>query len=171
MRTVNAKDSTVLCGHQQQRKYELQRANSNISGSCFWDAASAANNVGGYRDVLAGSYYRYPALMPRYPFIDNKAPSKLEGVGVVDDNGKNMLVWIVGEDAYSDVMDAPYRFVVYCFAKGERVNINNPANILEITSKTFIEIPESLEGQYTFVVTVLDRMYNESAGVSRKVRL
>lgn len=170
-RTVNASDVTTPGTNQQVAKYNMQRAQRNVQGGCFWDAASAANNVGGYRDVLAGSYYRYPALMPRYPFIDNKAPSKLEGVGVVDDNGKNMLVWIVGEDAYSDVMDAPYRFVVYCFAKGERVNINNPANILEITSKTFIEIPESLEGQYTFVVTVLDRMYNESAGVSRKVRL
>ena len=109
--------------------------------------------------------------MPLYTFMDNKAPAKVNGVGVVEDNGKNVLVWLVADDAYSDVMNSPYRFVVYCFAKGERVDINNPANILEITSKTYYEIPALMEGQYTFVVTALDRMNNESSGVSYRVKL
>ena len=170
-RTVNAADVNSPGNNQQVAKYDMQRMWRNIQGGCFWDAASAANNVNGYRDVLANSYYRYPSLMPLYPFMDNKAPAKVEGVGVVEDNGKNVLVWIVADDAYSDVMNSPYRFVVYCFAKGERVDINNPANILEITSKTFYEIPASMEGQHTFVVTVLDRMNNESAGVSHRVKL
>ena len=170
-RTVNAADVNSPGNNQQVAKYDMQRMWRNIQGGCFWDAASAANNVNGYRDVLANSYYRYPSLMPLYPFMDNKAPAKVEGVGVVEDNGKNVLVWIVADDAYSDVMNSPYRFVVYCFAKGERVDINNPANILEITSKTFYEIPASMEGQHTFVVTVLDRMNNESPGVSHRVKL
>ncbi len=171
VRTVNAKDSTALCGHQQQRKYELQRANSNISGSCFWDAASAANNMQGYRDFLANGYYKYPAFMPKASFIDNKAPAKVKGIRLVEDEDGKMLLWLVDAKATKDVMNAPHRFVVYCFAKGEKVDIENPAHILQITDKPFLRLPQGMDGDYVFVVTVLDRLQNESKGVKYKVSM
>ena len=171
MRTVNAKDSTVACGHQQQRKYELQRANGNISGSCFWDAASAANNVEGYRDFLADGYYRYPALMPKATFIDAKSPAKVKGVRMVEDENGHILLWLVDGDKSMDVMDAPHRFVVYCFADGEKVDTENPANIMTITANRYFRIPREMKGDYLFVVTVLDRLQNESKGVKCKVKL
>ena len=171
MRTVNAKDSTVACGHQQQRKYELQRANNNISGSCFWDAASAANNVEGYRDFLADGYYRYPALMPKATFIDAKSPAIVKGVRMVEDENGHILLWLVDGDKSMDVMDAPLRFVVYCFADGEKVDTENPANIMTITANRYFRIPREMKGDYLFVVTVLDRLQNESKGVKCKVKL
>ena len=171
VRTVNAKDSTVMCGHQQQKKYELQRANSNISGSCFWDAASAANNMEGYRDFLSSEYYKYPALMPSSSFIDGKAPAKVKGVRLVEDEDGAILLWLIDENAGRDVMNTPHRFVVYCFAKGERVDIENPAHIMEITEKQFLRLPQGMKGEYTFVVTVLDRLQNESKGVKHKVNI
>ena len=171
VRTVNAKDSTAVCGHQQQRKYELQRAESNISGSCFWDAASAANNLGGYRDFLADGYYRYPALMPQAPFIDAKSPAKVKGVSTVEDEDGTMLLWIVDEKRCKDVMNAPHRFVVYCFADGENVNLKNPAHIMAITEKRYFRVPQEMKGEYVFVVTALDRLQNESKGVKCKVKL
>ncbi len=170
-RTVNAVDATLPGGNQQITKYNMQRAQRNIQGSCFWDAASAANNVKGYRDVLENGIFRYPALLPRYTFIDNKAPAKPAGVDVIDDDGRNVLVWLLKDDAGEDIMNKPYRFVVYCFAKNERVDLENPANILAITSESYLELPDDLKGQYIFVVTVLDRMHNESAGVRCKVKL
>jgi hypothetical protein len=152
-------------------KYALQRAQSNIQGSCFWDAASAANNVSGYRDYLANGIYRYPALMPVYDFIDSKAPAKVKGVRLIEDGNSNVLVWVLGKKADKDVMNAPHRFVVYRFAKGEKVNLDNPKNIVEITSKPFYKLPKGMKGKYTYVVTVLDRMQNESKGVKCKVKL
>ena len=68
-------------------------------------------------------------------------------------------------------MDAPYRYVVYCFGKGEKVNIGNAGNIIAITSKPFYKLPAELDGKCTFVVTVLDRMQNESKGCKYKVNL
>jgi hypothetical protein len=68
-------------------------------------------------------------------------------------------------------MDMPYRYVVYCFAKGEKTDIDNPANIVAIVRQPYYRIPASLQGKYTFVVTVLDRMQNESKGVKCKVEL
>lgn len=171
VRTVNAKDSTAVCGNQQQRKYEIQRANAGVSGSCFWDAASAANNMQGYRDYLENGHYRYPSLMPCAPFIDDKAPAKLKGLRVIEDEDGHMLLWIVDKKAAKDVMNAPHRFVVYCFADGEKNDIGNPANIMEITSRPFLRLPKGMKGEYTFMVTVLDRVQNESKGVKCKVSL
>ena len=163
-RTVKAKDATNG-NNQQKRKYALQRAEKNVDGSCFWDAASAAFNVEGYRDVLASGIYRYPALAPQYEFIDNKAPDKVEGVTFLEDEKGGMLVWLVKESAYKDPMNQPHRFVVYRFAKGEKVNIDNPGAIVAITSKPFYRLPSGDFDECTFVITVLDRMQNESKGV------
>lgn len=170
-RTVKAKDAGSPTGNQQVEKYELQRAQGNVQGSCFWDAASAANNVDGYRDYLAAGMFRYPALMPRCEFIDGKAPSKVEGVSVIEEGGKNVLVWLQSKKNAKDEMNVPHRYVVYCFAKGEKVNVESARNIFAITSRNFLELPKAMEGQYTFVVTVLDRLQNESKGCKCKVKL
>ena len=169
-RTVKAKDA-ASGANQQKRKYALQRAEKSVSGSCFWDAASAANNVDGYRDVLANGIYRYPALQPLYEFMDDEAPEKVKGVRLVEDEKGQMLVWLLADDAHEEPMNAPARFVVYRFAKGEKVNIDNPSAIVAIQSHPFYRLPAATKGEYTYVVTVLDRMQNESKGVKCKVNL
>ena len=171
VRTVNAKDSTVACGNQQQRKYEIQRANKGVSGSCFWDAASAANNMQGYRDFLENGYYSYPALMPKSLFIDKKAPSKVKGVRVVEDEEGAMLLWLVDKKADKESMNVPHRFVVYCFGAHDAVDIENPAYIMAVTDKPYVRLPKEMCGKYKFVVTVLDRLQNESKGVKYKAKL
>ena len=170
VRTVKAKDTTVVCGNQQQRKYELQRANANVSGSCFWDAASAANDMDGYREFLSTGYYRYPALMPLASFMDKTPPAKVKGIRLIKDEDGSMLLWIV-DDKDVDAMDSPHRYVVYCFGKGDRVDIGNPAKIISITDKKYLRLPQTIEGEHVFVVTVLDRLQNESKGVKCKVNI
>ncbi|MBR4848009.1 MAG: family 10 glycosylhydrolase [Bacteroidaceae bacterium] len=171
VRTVKAKDTTAMCGNQQQRKYDLQRAYSTVSGSCFWDAASAAKNMDGYRDFLASGYYKYPALMPYYNFIDKKAPAKVRSIRMVEDEDGTMLLWLVDDKAKNNVMDSHHRFVVYCFEKGEKVDLENPAHIMAITDKQYLRIPYSMQGEYVFVITVLDRLQNESKGVKYKANI
>lgn len=168
-RTVKAKDTNNSARHQLVQKMDLQRSFPAVMGSCLWDAASAANNVGGYRDILAQSYHRYPALMPVAPFLDSKAPKKVKGVEIIEDKGANVLVWIPNE--CSDVMNAPVSYVVYRFAKGERVNTASAANIVAITKSAYYRIPATEKGKFTYVVTALDRVQNESKGVKCKVKL
>ncbi|MBR5594308.1 MAG: family 10 glycosylhydrolase [Bacteroidaceae bacterium] len=170
-RTVKAKDEESITGNQQAEKYRLQREQGNVQGACFWDAASAANNVDGYRDYLETGLFGYPALMPRYEFIDDKAPEKVDGVRLIEEDGEKVLVWLLNRKADKDKMNAPYRYVVYCFGKGEKVKLDKVENIVAITSKPFYKLPEGLDGKYTFVVTVLDRMQNESKGYKYKVKL
>ena len=170
-RTIKAKDASSATRNQQAEKYRMQRAQRGVQGSCFWDAASAANNVGGYRDYLANGIYRYPSLMPRYTFMDNEAPKKVKGVRMIEDEGKKVLVWIHGKNVAKNAMDAPHSYVVYRFAKGEKVNLADPSRIVCITRKCYYELPAGTTGNYTYVVTVLDRMQNESDGVKCKVEL
>ncbi len=169
-RTVRAADVNNPSRHQLPAKMEIQRSEKAVMGSCLWDAASAAKNVGSYRDVLQHQYHRYPALMPEMPFIDKKAPKKLKGVRVIDTEDGKVLLWQGREKDGQDPMNAPWRYVVYCFAKGEKVNLNKTQNIVAITSSIYYKIPESEKGKRTYVVTVLDRMQNESKGVKCKVK-
>ncbi len=168
-RTIKAKDAASATGNQQEAKYRLQRAEKNVQGSCFWDAASAAGNADGYRDYLASGIYSSPALMPLYPFIDGNAPKKVKGVRIIEDGGKRVLVWLNGKKPAKNVMNEPYGYVVYHFAKGEKADINDPSRIAAITRSCYYELPEETETGSTYVVTVLDRMHNESKGVKCKV--
>lgn len=170
LRTIKAKDALSITGNQQTEKYRLQRAEKNIQGSCFWDAASAAGNADGYRDYLAEGLYAYPALMPQYTFIDAVAPKKVKGVRVIEDGGKRILVWINGSKPAKSVMNEPYSYVVYRFAKGEKVDIDDPSRIVAITKACYYELPDDSSFDSTYVVTVLDRMQNESKGVKCKIK-
>ena len=169
-RTVRAADIDNPKRHQQPRKMELQRAEKNIQGSCLWDAASAALNVGRYREVLSAYYHKYPSLMPSYPFIDKKAPKKVKGVQIVENENEKVLVWSKAEEKKYDAMNEPWRYVVYCFADKEKVNLNDASKIVAITDNIYYKIPDSEQGSRTYVVTVLDRMQNESKGVKCKVK-
>ena len=68
-------------------------------------------------------------------------------------------------------MNAPHRFVVYSFDKGEKIDLENVEKILSITSKPFYKLPKGMSGKHTFVVTVLDRVQNESKGYKCKTKL
>ena len=62
--------------------------------------------------------------------------------------------------------------MVYRFAKGEKVDIADASKIVKITSDTMYKLPyEDGKHAYTYVVTALDRVGNESKGKKRKIKL
>jgi len=69
-------------------------------------------------------------------------------------------------------MDRAHQYVVYRFTAGEKVDLNDASHILCITRNTML--PLDYQGgntKYTYVVTALDRLQNESKPVKKKVRL
>ena len=64
------------------------------------------------------------------------------------------------------------KYVVYRFANGEKIHLEDPSKILAVTSNTMYKLPY-VNGlsRYTYIVTSLDRMSNESKGVKKKVKL
>ena len=159
-RTVKAADLNNPQVNQLPEKLRLQRTLPGIEGNCLWYSAAVANNTGNILTALEKVYQPYPALVPPMPFKDKAAPKPVKGVKILpaDGNGR-VLVWLT-KDA-KDEMQKPVRFVVYRFAKGEKADISNPAKILAITSQPFLNLSGPADGS-TYMVTTLDRMWNES---------
>lgn len=68
--------------------------------------------------------------------------------------------------------DIVSKFVIYRFAKGEKINLEDPSKIIAITDKTMYQLPYKDGSQkYTYVVTALDRLQNESKAKKVKVKL
>lgn len=69
-----------------------------------------------------------------------------------------------------DEMDKAVRYVIYRFNNDEKVNLNDPSHIVEITTNTFYKLPyENGKTKYRYVVTALDRLHNESKAVKKKL--
>ena len=90
---------------------------------------------------------------------------------LIDTNDGKVLVWLTAENKKKNPLDEPWRYVVYRFDAKEKVDIDNPANIVAITSNPFYKLPADAVGRCTYVVTVLDRLQNESKGKKCKVKL
>ena len=170
MRTVKASDADDPTRHQQARKMELQRSYRSINGSCQWPASAVAENVGGYATALGEEYHRWLALQPEYPFIDKKAPKKVKGLQVIETGDGPVLGWSAPK--YKKEMDRPVKYVVYRFAKGEKRNLDDATKIVGFAQSTFFPLEQQGDGtKYTYVVTALDRLHNESKPRKEKIKL
>lgn len=169
-RTVKFADTTNPQAHQVFQKYNLQRALPNVLGSCQWYAKACVDNPQNYTTVLRQYYHPYPALQPTAPWIDKKAPGKVKKVTPVWTQDGYILFWTAPK-AKSE-MDRAIQYVVYRFAKGEKVNINEPNHIIAITRNTFLPLPyQGGKQKYTYVVTALDHLQNESKAAKKSVKL
>lgn len=169
-RTIKHADPYNPQIHQMYRKYQLQRTLPGIQGSCQWYAAAVVNNPGNYATVLRQQFHSTPALQPLMPWLDDKAPKKPRKVKVVWTSDGPILFWTAPKA--KKAMDEANRYVVYRFMKGEKIDLEDPSHILCITSHNML--PLNYQGgntQYTYVVTALDRLQNESKGVKKKIRL
>ena len=61
-----------------------------------------------------------------------------------------------------DVMQQPHFYIVYRFAAGEPVDLSQSSHIVAITRQTSYKPSEKRKGKYHYVVTVVDRCWNES---------
>ena len=156
--------------NQQAAKQQLHNQVPAVQGTVLWYAKAAVDNTGNYATNLRQQYWRYPALQPLMPFIDNKAPKKPRSVRPVWTNDGYILFWTAPKaKAWGDEAT---RYAVYRFAPGEAVNTDDPSHIVAVTGNTWLKLPYVNGSQkYTYVVTALDRLQNESKGAKKKVKL
>ena len=169
-RTVKYPDPSNPSVNQMPAKFRLHAAMPNVKGTVLWYSKAVADNVGNYGTMLRDVYWKYPALQPRMPFIDKKSPKSVRKLKDVWTASGYVLFWT--QPKGKDWDDVAKNYVVYRFAKGEKVNLDDPSKIVAITNKTYYELPyRNGETKYTYVVTALDRMQNESKGKKAKVKL
>jgi uncharacterized lipoprotein YddW (UPF0748 family) len=169
-RTVKFPDPANPQLNQMPAKHRLHLQMPNVKGTVLWYAKAAVDNMGNYGSMLRNVYWRHPALQPLMPFIDKKPPKKPRKVKPVWTSLGYVLFWTAPKGKGWE--NEARQYVVYRFAHGERVNLNDASRIAAVTDKTYFELPY-VDGKtkYTYVVTALDRMHNESKAKKKKIKL
>jgi uncharacterized lipoprotein YddW (UPF0748 family) len=127
------------------------------TGYCFFSATSFDKIQVPIADSIRYGFAKYPALVPPMPWLDSIAPAapvlKAEPAG----SGVK-LHWQV-----SNPQKEPLRFVVYRFANNEPVNLERNDKIVSIQQGLEFTDPDAKRyRQATYIVTAMDRMWNES---------
>ena len=156
--------------NQMQAKYKLHEEMANVKGTVLWYAKAAVDNVGNYGTMLRNHYWKYPALQPLMPFIDNTTPGKPKKVKPIWTSDGYILFWQAPKS--KSWKDEAVKYVVYRFGYKEKINTEDPAHIIAITTNPWLQLPY-VDGKekYIYVVTSLNRLSNESKIVKKKVKL
>lgn len=139
-----------------------------IQGSVFFSSKTFASNPNGWNDSLRNNYYKYPAICPPMPWIDNAKPQAPEMIiaSAKPVSADNTIALYLRQDTANDLIN---RYVIYEFDDVNDQNTADPKNIHDIivTGNDFYTfkldgIPRSQQ-QVAIAVTALTRTNNESA--------
>lgn len=142
------------------------RNDPNSQGSVFYSSKSIAGNLSGIRDSLQYDLYRYKALPPQMAWLDDVPPLSPTGLKVemMDEASSTLLSW--NPPAVAQDGESAFGYVIYRFNENEIVDLSNSQNILHITyngsQRSFTDSQVRVGAKYTYVVTALDRIKNES---------
>ncbi|WP_054956347.1 family 10 glycosylhydrolase [Paenibacillus dakarensis] len=156
---INTVDSW-LDPEEMPNQILYNRSFEEVAGSMYFSAKWFADNLLNFSDRLRDDLYRYPALVPAMPWLDNTAPSA--PVGVTAKSGKEgiQLNWRSKDDETY--------YVIYRFEDKEPLNTSDPSNIVRTVRKqagvvqTYLDTTALEKGKYRYVVTAVDRLHNES---------
>ncbi len=149
---------------EMPNQIRFDRSNSKVEGSVFFRARNFIENPKGVTDTLRNDLYRYKAISPVMNWKDNVPPNPIQNLRFERlANGQAGLSWDLPEVASDG--DSAYRYVVYRFDKSNitPTDLDSSKNILNVEgSRQSIPGAPSGTGPYYFVVTALDRNFNES---------
>ncbi|SFW42064.1 glycoside hydrolase family 10 protein [Chitinophaga sancti] len=139
------------------------RTLNTVQGSIFYSAKSFNGNPRGIEDSLRNHFYHYHALRPIMPWLNFKAPQSPYFADAFERTDGLHLHWVDGD---GDSTSRTNQYVLYRFEGREVINLNNPEKILTILTQTadpqYIDLAYQKGKEYTYVLTSLDRLQNES---------
>lgn len=143
------------------RQLRMNKDYAAIDGVIFYSARPLLRNHQGLTDSLRTHFYTSPAIQPVNRNLNRIPAIQPENIRIIKDRDEVILTWepvqAVGGDAISC-------YVVYYFKGKKPGNMENPENILTITTDNQVLINEMkrLKGHYTFIVTAINRYKEES---------
>ncbi|MDL2290282.1 family 10 glycosylhydrolase, partial [Paludibacteraceae bacterium OttesenSCG-928-F17] len=162
-----------LTGNELTRQMRENQKHPEIDGVMFFSAKNFLANRQGLNDSLRTNYYKYPALCPVNKNIAGVYATQPENIRVIKDDHTSYLFWDKVEKQGGEKIAY---YIVYAFKGKDAGNLNNPEYILARTRDNFLELKhpdgKKLEGNYTFVVTAVNRYKYESIpthAVTRKI--
>lgn len=143
------------------------RGNPHVQGSVFFSSKSLMNNLGGFSTLLETQFYRDKSLPPTMPWLDAEPPAPPRGLTQRQSpEGKVILHW--QQPVQQTQTDHVYGYVVYRFEKDEPIDMEDPGNLLFYTydgiHTTYTDRDVEAGMEYTYIITALDRLKNESTG-------
>jgi uncharacterized lipoprotein YddW (UPF0748 family) len=149
--------------HEIPKQIRLNRDTEGCYGSIFFRARNIEGNPKGVTDSLKNRYYKHDALLPVMDWKDTLAPPAIDNLRFerLASTGVAGLQWDLPQDS-TDVK----RYAIYKF-DNENVqssDLGNAENLDDVTGMQFPapEVSGDGEGNLYYVVTALDRNYNES---------
>lgn len=150
---------------QMPSQIRLNRSTAKVQGSIFYNTNTLNKNLLGFRDSLIIKIYKTPALMPQMAWKDAVSPNSPKNLMANLTNTGLQIKWEKPTVGTSE-LDKIRGYVVYRFADNEPVDITNPAAIRSIIYKdttAFFDADISQQAmRYTYVLTAIDRLHNES---------
>lgn len=129
--------------------------NINTNGFVFYSASSFNKIKPGLVDSLQQNYFGTIAIPPAMTWIDNIAPAA-PVLKISNASNGIMLQW-EGSNASKE----PLKYLVYRFGANEKQDLSNAEHIIALTRNTAF-IDKDGNKHYKYVVTALDRLWNES---------
>ena len=152
--------------NQLTKQVQFIRQIPQLGGSAFYSSIHFNRNLLGFERSLRESLYKFPALVPKMPWIDSKPPEtpyRFRKRGA-------KLFW-KSTDAKNE-MDKVTSYIVYLNLVGKSFDAGNPECIFTITRDTKIVFKPNarkLRQKYEIRVSALDRLNNESNQTKMKV--
>ncbi len=152
---------------EMPRMIQLNRSTDNVYGGVYFRALDGLiSNPRGFADSLKENYYKYPALLPIMDWKDLQAPNVVQNLRYDSPTGEGpaALVWDLPTQAAED--DTAKRYAIYRFKDQvpQEQDLSDPKNMIEVVGNKYYyaQVPTSDATEYNYVVTALDRNYNES---------
>jgi uncharacterized lipoprotein YddW (UPF0748 family) len=145
--------------NQLIKQIEITRQIPQLGGSAFYSSIHFKRDLFGFIEILRNKTYKFAALVPAMPWIDNKAPDK----PVHFRKRGHKLKWKPAKAV--NEMDKTIGYLVYLNPVGQKFDAKNPENIFEIIrDKSIVFKPNSrkLRRKYEIRISALDRLHNES---------
>lgn len=141
------------------------RALKDVQGSIFYNSSSLLYNQGGIADSLM-QIYNYPALSPLMPWVDGTKPLPPVNSKIYIEGNGIKISWEMPEKAKDG--DLPKYYAVYSSGKGRLPDIEDIRNLVALLPANvneFIDTRSSNLEDFTYLVTALDQLQNESIPV------
>jgi len=139
------------------------RNNNRVQGSVYFSSKSFSTIARAAGDSLKNDLYRYPALPPQMPWLDDIMPNPPQHLLADAMNDGIHLKWHAPLQASDKETASGY--VIYRFEEGDKIDVLDARNILKISFQnymSFIDTTVEKGKRYNYLVTALDRLKNES---------
>ncbi len=126
-------------------------------GYSFYSVSSFDKIGPAIRDSLKNRYNKYPAFPPTMPWLDSIAPIAPSLKAIPSSQG-TLLQW-----KNTNTNKEQLTYAVYRFSNHEPIDINNSAKIISVQKgMEYLDKDANKIKQPVYVVTALDRLWNES---------